>query len=196
MALRAIYIQGESKKTGISKILNFVWGPLKCTKLNFYPMHIFSPLRDIWFNGITMDFSFKNEWVIAIWKFWDPSFFLLTLYVSRYLDTPDTGLDANTDQTDQPWLTLWQTYYNSMFLSQHDCWIAVWDLIAIMSGVFYRALSTARFYSPSSTGSSRCPPRISFSWWRVRRHHWTACWILRMLTWTWLLAWNLCLWML
>ena len=74
-------IQGESKKTGISKILNFVWGPLKCTKLNFNPMHIFSPLRDIWFNGITMDFSFKNEWVIVIWKFWDPSFFWLTLYI-------------------------------------------------------------------------------------------------------------------
>ena len=110
------------------------------------------------------------------------------LTIDIYIDTPDTGLDANTDQTDQPWLTLWQTYYNSMFLSQHDCWIAVWDLIAIMSGVFYRALSTARFYSPSSTGSSRCPPRISFSWWRVRRLRWTACWILRMLTWTWLLA--------
>ena len=77
-------LQGESKKTGISKILNFVWGPLKCTKLNFYPMHIFSPLRDIWFNGITMDFSFKNEWVIAIWKFWDPSFFWLTLYIYKW----------------------------------------------------------------------------------------------------------------
>ena len=82
-----IQLQGESKKTGISKILNFVWGPLKCTKLNFYPMHIFSPLRDIWFNGITMDFSFKNEWVIAIWKFWDPSFFWLTLYFRPFVFT-------------------------------------------------------------------------------------------------------------
>ena len=70
------FIQGPSKWS--SKSIWF-WGPLKCTKLNFNPMHIFSPLRDIWFNGITMDFSFKNEWVQAIWKFWDPSFFWLTL---------------------------------------------------------------------------------------------------------------------
>ena len=39
-------------------------------------MQTFSPLRDIWFNGITIDFSFKIEWVRAIWIFLRSQFFL------------------------------------------------------------------------------------------------------------------------
>ena len=35
-----------------------------------------SPLWDIWFNGITIDFSFKIEWVRAIWNFLRSQFFL------------------------------------------------------------------------------------------------------------------------
>ena len=136
-------LQGESKKTGISKILNFVWGPLKCTKLNFNPMHIFSPLRDIWFNGITMDFSFKNEWVIAIWKFWDPSFFWLTLYVDMQT--------CNLPVVYLPPLLIFGVWCS---VGVAVCWHYFWFLCCWLRTICYKSCTNVRARLSFCTGIS------------------------------------------
>ena len=41
---------------------------IKMIQIKFKPCACFSPLQVIWFGGITTDFSFKIEWVRAIWK--------------------------------------------------------------------------------------------------------------------------------